>query len=82
MYGAGTRNVSTRDPLPASDWTPDDESAEFVQGSLIVDAFDGATGKKIWHGKSRAEIYPDHIDEQILKQSVDALVSSFPRATP
>jgi hypothetical protein len=88
MFGAGRREVSTS-PLPTShattavgpDWLPDDESADFVEGALVVDAFDGSYGNKIWHGATQAHIEPSRIDIEQLRRSVQKLVTSFPAAS-
>ena len=81
MFGSGVRDTSTHE---ASDvgaaWLPDDENADFVEGSLVIDAFDGSAGHKIWHGASRANINPDRIDDPLLQRSVRELLSSFPEA--
>lgn len=52
-FGSGVRGVSTSPPQAAPPpklheanvsvgWLPDDEDADFVEGSLVIDAFDGA----------------------------------------
>jgi hypothetical protein len=82
MFGAGRRTVSTPKLPVEREWRPDDESADFVQGSVVVDAFETSTGTKVWHAQSRTTISPDHLDEEALKDSVNALAASFPRATP
>jgi len=81
MYGSGTREVSLRDVSSASqEWLPDDESQDFVEGSLVVDAFESSSGVRIWHGASRAQIDPDHIDDALLGRAVTHLLASFPSA--
>jgi hypothetical protein len=83
MFGSGRREVAIHEGTPAlaGEWVPDDEDADFVEGSLVIDAFDGETGWKVWHGAARAEIDPDHIDHVLLQRSVATLLASFPRAT-
>jgi hypothetical protein len=82
MFGSGRREESIHTVSDVrSDWAPDDENADFVEGSLVIDAFDGAKAKKVWHGASRANIDPDRIDDQRLQRSVEELISSFPAAS-
>jgi hypothetical protein len=79
MFGSGRREVATHDESDiTAEWIPDDENADFVEGSLVIDAFDGAKGTKVWHGASLAKINPDKLDEQRLRRSVDELVAAFP----
>jgi hypothetical protein len=82
MFGSGRREATIHEGTAAlaTEWVPDDEDADFVEGSLVIDAFDGATGGKVWHGAARAEIDPDHIDDAPLQRSVAKLLTSFPRA--
>ena len=79
-FGAGRRDVVVHDSSDdvAGEWQPDDENADFVQGSLVIDAFDGGTSGRVWHGASRAQVDPNHINDAELKRSVDALLASFP----
>lgn len=81
MFGSGRRDVSIHESSSVTgEWLPDDENEDFVEGSLVIDAFDAATNNKVWHGASRANIDPDRIDDQRLKRSVQELLSSFPAA--
>ncbi len=83
LFGAGQRDTSIHEESSmGADWQPDDENADFVEGSLVVDVFDEATGKKIWHGASRADINnPDRINEPRLTRTVQQLLASFPAAS-
>jgi hypothetical protein len=81
MFGSGRREVSQHDTSGVgTGWLPDDESQDFVEGALVVDAFDGTVGNKIWHGATQAKIDPDRIDTEQLQRSVERLVAAFPRA--
>jgi hypothetical protein len=83
MCGSGRRNAVVHDANDVSNtWLPDDEDADFVEGSLVIDAFDGATGVRVWHGASQAQIDPDHVDEGLLRRSVGKLLAAFPTETP
>jgi hypothetical protein len=80
VYGSGRRNVAFREQSEVgNDWLPDDESADFVEGALVIDAIDATTKRTVWHGASRAQIDPDRIDDQVLSESVTALIQSFPQ---
>jgi hypothetical protein len=81
LFGSGRRTVAIHETSGiGGDWLPDDENGDFVEGSLVIDAFDGARGGRIWHGASRAQIDPDHVDDALLQRSVSALLASFPSA--
>jgi hypothetical protein len=61
------------------EWLPDDESADFVEDALVIDAFNGA-GDRVWHGATKGEINPDRAEEQQLQSAVRSLIISFPEA--
>jgi hypothetical protein len=78
-FGSGLRDVSIHESSGiAGEWLPDDENADFVEGSLVIDAFDGTSKAKVWHGASRAKIDPDRIDLPQLTRSVQDLLTAFP----
>lgn len=83
MFGSGRREVVTHEVSSVSaGWLPDDENADFIEGSLVIDAFDGASLQRVWHGASRvADINPDRIDDQRLQRSVQQLITAFPAAS-
>lgn len=80
MFGSGRREVQIHESSDdiAGEWMPDDENADFTEGSLVIDAFDGNKGGKIWHGASHANINPDQIDDKNLQHSVQELIAKFP----
>lgn len=79
MFGSGRRDASIHEASSmGAEWQPDDENADFVNGTLVIDAFDGAKGDRVWHGANRARIDPDSIDDRLLQRSVGELISSFP----
>jgi len=79
-YGFGRRAVVVHEAseTPTASWLPDDENATFVEGSLVIDAFDASTGVRVWHGASREQIDSSHIDNDLLKRSVAELLAAFP----
>jgi hypothetical protein len=82
MFGSGLRDVSTHSVSSVgTGWLPDDENADFVEGSLVIDAFDGSSGTRVWHGASRANITPERIDDARLQRSTQELLAPFPAAT-
>jgi hypothetical protein len=79
LFGSGLRTVVDHEVSEVGqDWLPDDERGDFVEGSLVVDAFDGRKGLRVWHGASRAEINPAHIDDALLEKTVSDLLQTFP----
>jgi len=80
-YGFGRRAVVVHESseAPLASWLPDDENSAMVEGSLVVDAFDAATGGvRLWHGATRGQIESDHIDNDLLRRSVVELIAAFP----
>jgi hypothetical protein len=60
-----------------------DEEADFVEGAIVVDMFDGTNDGAVWHGAARAEVNPDKIDDQLLQRAVREVLAPFPvRAAP
>lgn len=81
MFGSSRREVSPHESSSIGmEWLPDDEDADFAEGALVIDAFDAATGGKIWHGATSANIRPDRIDDHRLRRSVQELLAPFPTA--
>jgi len=81
MIGWGRREVTTHEVSSVgTGWLPDDENQDFVEGGLVIDAFDARDGERIWHGAATASTDSDRIDDQQLLRSVHTLVTSFPRA--
>jgi hypothetical protein len=79
-FGSGRRQVSIHETSGISaEWLPADQNAEFVEGSLVIDAFDGSSNTRVWHGASRAHVL-DRIDEPRLQKSVQGLLASFPKS--
>jgi hypothetical protein len=79
-FGSGQLDTSREIIDMEAGWLPDDEIADFVEGSLVIDAFDGTGGHRVWHGASLANIDPDRIDDQLLERSVKEILSLFPEA--
>jgi Domain of unknown function (DUF4136) len=80
-YGSGRRNAKAdhvRDSYNLS--LEEDEPTDFVEGALVIDAFDGSNDGQIWHGSARTEINPDKVDDSLLAKSVDDVIAKFPAA--
>jgi hypothetical protein len=82
MIGSGRRVVTVREASPPEGDQSEFESPHFdydeVDGALVIDAFDAASGLRVWHGSSRTEIAPQHVDQALLQRSVALLLASFP----
>jgi hypothetical protein len=79
MYAAGSREKAKppqRSSRHSDMWSEDDES--FVEGAITIDALDGKTGKRVWHGVGRTEIDPDKTDEVLLRKGVNKVLEKFP----
>jgi hypothetical protein len=81
MFGSGRRVVSERETSAvAQAWSPDDENADFVRGSLVIDAFDTTTRGRVWHGVARADLDPGRMDDALLTRAISDMFASFPKA--
>jgi Domain of unknown function (DUF4136) len=81
MVGSGRRRVDEHDSSSVGgDWLPDDENADFVEGSIVVDAFDSTTNGRVWHGVSVTQLDNGRVSDDVVKSSVTDLLASFPKA--
>lgn len=62
----------------AADGLAEDEEADFVEGGLVIDMFDGTNDGQVWHGAARAEVDPDKIDDELLQRAVREVLAPFP----
>jgi hypothetical protein len=80
-FGSGRRSVAVHESSGmGGEWLPDDENGTVVERSLAIDAFDAASGVRVWHGSSHAEIDPARVNQGMLQRAVTALFASFPMA--
>jgi hypothetical protein len=83
-FGSGRRAFTVQEATPPEGDQSEMEEPHFdyeeVDGALVIDALDGSSGARVWHGSSRAQIDPARIDQALLQRSVSALFASFPRA--
>jgi hypothetical protein len=49
-----------------------------TRGTLVIDIYDTATKKPVWHGIATQEINPDKIDPSGIDTAVDAVIAKFP----
>jgi Domain of unknown function (DUF4136) len=49
-----------------------------LEGALVVDVFDTATGVEVWHGSARAALERGRIDDELLERGVRELIARFP----
>ncbi len=56
----------------------DDERQDLVEGSFVIDAFDGQRHQLLWHGSVRAAIDPNRIDGERLRSAVERVMASLP----
>jgi len=63
---------------PGQTWLPENEAGEILEGALVVDVYETATGTLLWHGAANAWIDPDRFDEARLRRGVTEVMSSFP----
>ena len=78
---AGRREQEIAHPHPAPRWLEEDEEEDFVEGALVIDAFDAATDELVWHGSARAEVNPNQIDDERLRRAVTSVMATFPSRT-
>jgi hypothetical protein len=81
--GAGRRERVVEHPQPERPgWLDEDEEDDFVEGAFVIDAFDAASTKLVWHGSARAEVDPSRIDDQGLHRAVVSVLAGFPPHIP
>jgi hypothetical protein len=82
MFGFGRRTIPVHeDSAVGGEWLPDDEDADFVEGSLVIDAFDSSSGARVWHGACRGQNDLAHVDDALLQRTVSHLLAPFPSTT-
>jgi hypothetical protein len=63
---------------PAETWSTENPPGEILEGALVVDVYDGATGALLWHSAATAFIDPDRFDDDRLRRGVAEVMSTFP----
>jgi hypothetical protein len=63
---------------PNDAWFKKNLAAEILEGSLVIDVYETASGTLLWHGGARAALDPEHFDEDRLRRAVVQVMSSFP----
>lgn len=83
--GRRPQSTSEQPPLPPPEQTEipyfgflDDEQQDLVEGSFVVDAFDGETHRLLWHGSVREVIDPTRLNYDRLHRAVEKVMASFP----
>ncbi len=77
---AGRREHARRDPEQNRASPVDaDEEQDFLEGRLVVDVVDAATGRVVWHGAARTEVEPGQVDDDLLRRSLARVLGGFPR---
>jgi hypothetical protein len=56
----------------------DKEADELVEGTFVIDAFDGRTHELAWHGFAKGFVDRQTVDYGRLGRAVDAVLASFP----
>jgi uncharacterized protein DUF4136 len=59
----------------------DDERHDLVEGSFVIDAFDGQTHQMLWHGAAQEVIDASHPDYDRLQRAIEKVLASFPPRT-
>jgi Domain of unknown function (DUF4136) len=83
MFGTGRRDrTTTHEGWAHNDWIVEDEEEDFVEGAIVIDAYQGEGDAQIWHGALRVRIEGTRVDEDRLRRSVHDILASFPTAAP
>ncbi len=85
QIGAGHRNAKVAPvfplPLPVPNragYTELSEANDIVEGSLVIDVLDTATGALLWHGAAHVVLDPEASDPALLERAVTAILATFP----
>ena len=73
----GTRKLSRRAVALMGET---EQERTFLEGSLVIDVYDGITLQQVWHGAATAEIDTSGVNEQRLTQTVQNVMAAFPAA--
>ncbi len=49
-----------------------------TDGTLVIDIYDVATKKAVWHGVATQEINPAKVEQATIDAAVDAVIAQFP----
>jgi G3E family GTPase len=79
---AGRRERATYSEAVNRGWFSEDEGEDFIEGSFVIDAVDGANHDLLWHGSARTEVDPNGIDENLLRRAVTSVMATFPARGP
>jgi hypothetical protein len=50
----------------------------YTEGSLVIDIFDGRTGRRVWHGSAFELIHVGRVDRGRIRRAVERVLSTFP----
>lgn len=82
IVSAGRRERWTRVPNPDAprfDRRGATQQEDVLEGAVAVDAFDDATGERVWSGTARVTgIGQETVDEARLQHAVSAVLATFP----
>ena len=84
MFASGRRETTNVHETWSRDdwiWLDEDEELDFVEGSIVVDAYESTGDKLIWHGSIRTQLQPGKPDDVLFARSVRELMEKFPLAT-
>jgi len=73
----GTRQLSRRAVALMGET---EQERDFLEGSLVIDVYDGMSRDQVWHGAATAEINASGINEQRLTETVQKVMAAFPAA--
>ena len=62
-------------------WGPgyrDIDVRQVTDGTLVIDIYDVATHKPIWHGIATQQVDPNKVDSTVIDTAVDAVLAGFP----
>jgi hypothetical protein len=62
-------------------WGPgfhDIDVRQITDGTLVIDIYDTATRKPIWHGIATQQVDPNKVDQAVIDTAVDAVLAGFP----
>jgi hypothetical protein len=60
------------------DYTSASENDSVILDEMVVDAFDGSTAQRVWHGTAQAEIDPQQINERAIGAALQQMLAPFP----
>lgn len=63
-------------------WYGDAYTVHYTEGTLVIDVFDRAQRKLLWHGWGQQAIFSQQVNSKAISNAVDQIMKKFPIPAP